>query len=111
MICGIYLLESDWEEGYTCCLSSGHSGPHRDTGTHANNESKDIHGRHYEWAFEWKYDEADSQNPGQASASAANSDESQTVGCPEPQKCAQGPAPHTWNSDCERIDEGWNLDV
>jgi len=54
--CGDWLMENDWQEGFTCSLPEGHPGPHRDmTDDQEINQGTDKQGRSYEWAYEWAY--------------------------------------------------------
>jgi hypothetical protein len=54
--CPASLMEDSWEEGFDCSLEPGHEGPHRDmTDWNARNESTDVSGRAYRWAYEWEW--------------------------------------------------------
>jgi hypothetical protein len=55
-ICGAYLMEADWVEGFECSLPPEHDGPHRCEGGFTEvNESTDKDGHPYRWAHEWSY--------------------------------------------------------
>jgi hypothetical protein len=55
-ICGAYLMEDDWEEGFECSLPPGHMPPHRCAGgIYDVNESTDKNGHKYTWVYEWSY--------------------------------------------------------
>lgn len=57
-LCGEFLTEEGWEEGYDCTLPDGHDGPHRmESGVNEILESIDNRGRRYTWAYEWKYED------------------------------------------------------
>jgi hypothetical protein len=54
--CGDFLMEDEWEDGFTCTLPAGHEGAHRDmTDDQEVNVGTDRKGRRYEWAYEWAY--------------------------------------------------------
>lgn len=53
-VCGDELMESDWEEGFTCTLPADHEGPHIDQQA-GSNRSTDDKGREYEWRYIWEY--------------------------------------------------------
>lgn len=55
-LCGEYLMENEWDEGFRCSLPFGHLPPHRCEGGDVDvNESTDKYGRQYSWVFEWAY--------------------------------------------------------
>lgn len=58
-ICRDVLMETDWEEGFTCSLPATHRpSPHRAEGEGIleNNVSVDSIGRKYRWVMEWSYE-------------------------------------------------------
>lgn len=55
-VCGNYLMEDDWAEGFECSLPPDHDGPHRAEGGVIDvNESTDKNGATYTWVYEWEY--------------------------------------------------------
>lgn len=56
VICGNYLMELDWIEGFECSLPAEHDGPHRAEGGITDvNVGTDKNGHEYTWVYEWTY--------------------------------------------------------